>query len=224
METIPIYLMPGMAANSKIFENLSFPAHYQLHYLEWLDPIKNETLPNYIKRLSSQITHENPVLIGVSMGGIIVQELKNLINTRRVIIISSIKSKNEFSPTLKFLNTLKVYKIIPFLINNFIEPSVKLYYGKKAHKYLNLYNYYLTKRDKNYLNWALQTVAYWNRVTVDDEIYHIQGSKDEIFPVKYIKNCKIVPNGTHIMIINKAKTLSKLLIEIIENEDRINLN
>lgn len=219
METVHLYFMPGMAANSKIFEHLEFPETYQLHYLEWLDPLKNESLLEYSTRVSQLITHENPILIGVSFGGILVQEIKKLINVRKTIIISSVKSKNEFSTFLKISNYLRLYKIIPPIINHLLEPSLKFYFGKKSAKHLYLYNYFLTKRDDNYLNWALKTVATWDRSLIDKQVYHIHGNKDEIFSIKYIKNCNIVQNGTHIMIINKAKTLSKIIQDVIENEN-----
>lgn len=219
METVHIYLIPGLAANSKIFEHLSFPSNHSIHYLEWLDPYKNESLTHYAGRLSKQIIHPNPILIGVSMGGIIAQELTTLVNARKTIIISSVKSKNEFSPLLKFSKKIKLYKILPFVINQFMEPFIKLYFGKKSVKHLNLYNYYITKRDQNYLKWAIEEVINWERVDINPSVIHIHGNKDEIFPIKYIKNCNIVHNGTHVMVINKAKTLSNLIQKVIENED-----
>ena len=37
-----IYLMPGMAASSKIFELIKFPTYYNVIYLKWIKPNKNE--------------------------------------------------------------------------------------------------------------------------------------------------------------------------------------
>ncbi len=34
-------------------------------------PLKKESLSNYVVRLSNNIKHENPILIGVSFGGVI---------------------------------------------------------------------------------------------------------------------------------------------------------
>jgi esterase/lipase len=48
-------------------------------------------LDDYAKRIAKKIKRENPVLIGVSFGGILVQEMAKHINTRKVIIISSVK-------------------------------------------------------------------------------------------------------------------------------------
>ena len=34
-----VYLMPGMAASSKIFELIKFPTKYKITYLKWIKPI-----------------------------------------------------------------------------------------------------------------------------------------------------------------------------------------
>ena len=74
MEKTPIYFMPGLAASPKIFENLAFDLdRYTLHYLNWIAPQSSEEdIGSYACRLSAKIKEKNPVLIGVSFGGIIV--------------------------------------------------------------------------------------------------------------------------------------------------------
>ena len=72
---IHVYFMPGMCANSLIFERIKLNPSFKLHYLEWIPPLKKESLSNYVVRLSNNIKHDNPILIGVSFGGVIVQEL-----------------------------------------------------------------------------------------------------------------------------------------------------
>jgi len=57
-----------------------------------VDPLGDESLESYAKRLSEHIPkNDEVVLIGVSFGGIIVQEIHKLVNTKKVIIISSVK-------------------------------------------------------------------------------------------------------------------------------------
>jgi esterase/lipase len=67
-----------------------------IHLLDWIDPQQNESLQSYASRLCEKITHNNPVLIGVSFGGIIVQEMSRIISCKKVVIISSVKSYKEF--------------------------------------------------------------------------------------------------------------------------------
>ena len=93
-DKIHIYCMPGLAASSKIFEFINFTDdRFVLHYLEWLEPKnQNETIVDYARRYLDLITHQLPVLIGVSFGGILVQEISRLLDVRKVIIISSVKN------------------------------------------------------------------------------------------------------------------------------------
>ena len=81
--------------------------------LEWELPIENESLTNYAKRISSKITHEDAVLVGVSFGGILVQEMEKHIKTRKTIIISSVKSNHEFPRKMKLAKLTKAYKLVP---------------------------------------------------------------------------------------------------------------
>ena len=47
-DKLHVYLMPGMAANSSIFENIRLPEDYfDLHLLDWFVPDKNMSLIDY---------------------------------------------------------------------------------------------------------------------------------------------------------------------------------
>ena len=60
--------MPGMAANSKIFEFIKLPKNFKLHYLEWFHSNENENLKSYVNRLSKEINGKNIVLVGIFIG------------------------------------------------------------------------------------------------------------------------------------------------------------
>ena len=113
MEDKNIYLMPGMAASPKIFELLKFPNSFSVEFLSWISPTKNEKLSDYAYRMSKLIKHENPILIGVSLGGILVQEISKIISCEKVIIISSIKSKSELPIHMKMSKHTKIHKLLP---------------------------------------------------------------------------------------------------------------
>ncbi len=212
-----IYFMPGLAAGPKIFEYIRLPKdQYELHFLEWLLPeTPNETLENYCKRLSKNITHKDPVLIGVSFGGMIVQELGKIISTQKIVVISSIKNNNEKPRYFVFMQKTKLYKLFPSgrisKMNGF--PTFGL--SKSLKRKLHLYNKYLGVRDKKYLDWAVYHVLHWRTKKNFKNLIHIHGSDDEIFPIKYIKNSIIIEGGTHAMIITKAKKISNTLEELI---------
>ena len=85
-DIIHVYFMPGMAANPSIFEHIRLPENtFKIHYLEWIIPLDKENLSDYAKRMSLIIKHENAVLIGVSFGGILVQEMSLFLKLRKII-------------------------------------------------------------------------------------------------------------------------------------------
>ena len=136
MEKTPIYFMPGLAASPKIFENLAFDLNrYTLHYLNWIAPqTPDEDISSYICRLSAQIKEKNPVLIGVSFGGIIVQELANYVHTKKVIIISSVKHHDELPKRFKLVKLTKIYKVFPSKVIENFEDYLRFFIGKGLKK------------------------------------------------------------------------------------------
>ncbi|MBP2282862.1 pimeloyl-ACP methyl ester carboxylesterase [Flavobacterium sp. CG_23.5] len=218
MSKIPVYLMPGLAASTAIFERIVLPEDvFEIHLLEWEIPLDKESLADYAKRIAEKIKQPNPVLIGVSFGGILVQEMARYIEARKVIIISSVKSNLEFPRRLKIAKTTKAYKLIPMSLLLNIENLAKFSFGEKINKRLKLYEKFLSVRDIGYLEWAVEKVILWDRISVDENVIHIHGDMDDVFPIKYIKNCIVVKGGTHVMILNKYKWLNENLPAIILN-------
>ena len=212
-----IYFVPGLAASTKIFEYLKFSEDkFELHFLEWLIPHSvKESIEVYAKRMSDLVIEENPVLVGVSFGGIMVQEMSKHLKTKKVIIISSVKSSNELSKRLKFLQKTKAYKLFPTKVITNIEEFSMYAFGDYTKKRVKLYKEYLSVRDSLYLNWAIYHVLNWKQSKTSENILHIHGTNDPIFPIKYIKNCIPIENGTHVMILNKAKSISKIITDVL---------
>lgn len=213
-----IYFVPGLAASPEIFEFLQFPENkFELHYLEWLIPLSSdEHIEDYAKRMSDLVLEENPVLIGVSFGGIMVQEMSKHLLPKKTIIISSVKSRKELSKALKLIQKLKIYKLFPSKLIENIEMFSFLAFGNTSKTRLKLYKKYFSMRDRTYLKWSVYNVLHWQQANPSEKIIHIHGTADAIFSFKYISDCIPVENGTHIMIINKAKTISKIIINSLK--------
>lgn len=216
MTKIPVYLMPGLAASSSIFERIDLSSDtFEVFLLDWFMPEKLESLTDYAKRMAEKVNHKNAVLIGVSFGGILVQEMKQFLNPKKVIIISSVKSNVELPRRMKIAKTTKAYKILPTGLLENVEVLTKYAFGDAMKQRLKLYERYLGIRDKAYIDWSIEQVICWGRVKVDPEIIHIHGDADEVFPSKYIKNFIVIKGGTHMMIINRFKWLNQHLPELI---------
>lgn len=219
MTRIPVYFMPGLAASSSIFERIQLPEdQFEVHLLEWFLPEPNESLAAYAQRMAAQVTDPTALLVGVSFGGILVQEMKAFLQPRKVVIISSVKSNREFPRKFKVARTTKAYKLIPTGLLQDVELLVKFAFGETLKRKLHLYEQFLHMRDKRYLDWAIEQVMCWERTEVDPAVIHIHGTQDEVFPPKYLKNFVPVKDGTHAMILSKYRWLNAHLPAILLQE------
>lgn len=209
--------MPGMAASPVIFERIHLPEeNFETHLLEWEIPSPGESLKEYAKRIAEKVKHKNPILVGVSFGGILVQEMKPFVHPRKVIIISSVRSSVEFPRRFKVAKTTKAYKLLPTKLLENIQLLAKFSFGPSVVKQrLALYEKFLAVRDKRYLDWAIEQIINWERKEIDEEVIHVHGDADEVFPPKYIKNFIPVKGGTHIMILTKYRWLNENLPKIM---------
>jgi thioesterase domain-containing protein len=215
MAKTPIYFMPGLAAGPEIFENLELSSElYELHYLKWKKPIAlEESITNYAMRMAEDIQHEKPVLIGVSFGGILVQEISKFVDAKKIIIISSVKTQHEFPKRYKVASMSRLYKLFPTKIVNNFEDYTKFFIGKSLKKRAETYKKYLSVRGTKYLKWSIHNVLHWQQENPLNDITHIHGTKDHVFPLKNIKGAIEIKNGTHVMILTKAKKISQIIHE-----------
>ena len=215
-DLIHVYLMPGMAADPIIFEHIKLPEdQFKIHWLEWLIPVKNETIHAYAKRMCESIKHTNPVLIGVSFGGILVQEMSKHIGLKKLIVVSSVKNRHELPKRMKIAKRTKAYKLLPTQLVSNMDVLAKYAFGETITKRMELYKKYLSVNDKRYLDWAIKQVVNWEQETSLPNTIHIHGEKDAVFPHRCLGDCITVKGGTHVMIINKYKWFNENLPKII---------
>jgi pimeloyl-ACP methyl ester carboxylesterase len=216
MEKIHVYFMPGLAASSLIFERINLPEPaFEIHLLDWELPLSLETLTDYAERMAKLVTEPNPVLIGVSFGGVLVQEMAQFLAVRKLIIISSVKTNLEVPFRMKFAKTTKAYKLLPTSLLQNVELLTKFSFGDAIKRRLKMYEKFLSMRNKVYLDWAIEQMLLWSRTEPDSNVVHIHGTLDEVFPAKNIQNYIPVSGGTHIMILSKFRWMNENLPKII---------
>ena len=111
---------------------------------------------------------------------------------------------------------LRLSKKLPFgMFDNFIKFSLKLNINK-LYKRIDLAERYLTERDEKYLEWAVWTLLNWRQDKFREDIIHIHGEKDKVFPIDNISNCIRIKGGRHEMIILRAKWFNENLVSLIE--------
>ncbi|MFS4415256.1 alpha/beta fold hydrolase [Maribacter sp. 2307ULW6-5] len=217
---IAVYFMPGMAAGPAIFEHIKLDAsRFECVYLEWELPTPKMTLQEYARLMTRHIVHDNPVLLGVSFGGILVQEMARMVHVKKTIIVSSVKCTAELPKKMLFARYTKAHKLLPTGLVNNVELLAKYAFGEAVTKRLKLYERYLSVRDKAYLDWCIDKTVNWKQEHPPAGLVHIHGDKDTVFPLANPTNCLVVKNATHTMIIHRAKWFNEHLPTIILQEN-----
>ncbi|HXH20252.1 MAG TPA: alpha/beta hydrolase [Chitinophagales bacterium] len=214
-----IYLIPGVGCDETVFKYLELPG-YELVPIKWLSPHKHETLKEYVKRLLPQIKKDTaPVFIGLSFGGIVAIELSKLVKTHKVFIISSIKTYHERPYKMSMLYLLKFYRMFPASL------AVKFgFWHRWALGDLNeaekeLVNDMLEKIDIRFNKWAVDQAIHWQNKDVPENLVHIHGDEDNIFPHIYIKNYHRIRGGTHFMIVRHARQISHIIMHELQKSE-----
>jgi pimeloyl-ACP methyl ester carboxylesterase len=214
-----LYLMPGMAASPRIFELIDLSDSFDVVHLSWETPHPGESLQDYSKRICKRVTHSNPILIGVSFGGVLVQEMAKNIKCFKVVIISSIKSSKELPFVMSLSKKTNAHKLLPTDWIRNLESLALFVFGSSVERKVDLYKRYLSERDPEYLKWAVHALLNWNQEQFDSEVIHIHGEKDSMFPLKNIIKTPylhVVPNGTHAMILAKFSWFNKELFKLLQ--------
>ncbi|RZK59975.1 MAG: alpha/beta hydrolase [Pedobacter sp.] len=212
-----VYFISGLGADERVFQFLDL-SDIEHRFIKWNEPRKNESLSSYCHELAEQIDKNNEViLIGISFGGIIAQEISKIVTCKKIIIISSVKTKSEFSWQLMLASRLQIHKIAPIW---FLRLSNKLtadyYFGTKSKAESKLLHQIIKDTNPKFLVWAIHQIMNWDSGELSPNLVHIHGTSDKIFPIKNIKNSIEIPNGGHFMIVNKATQIEQLIFDIIK--------
>jgi pimeloyl-ACP methyl ester carboxylesterase len=209
-----IYCISGLGADEKVFSNLQLPG-YNIVFLPWLIPTLNESIEGYAKKMLASIHEPNPILMGLSFGGMMCVEIAKLMPVKHIVIISSIKTNIELPLWMKVCGKLRLNKIIPIKQYKLLQPVQNKRLGVTTSQEKNLANYYRSNINQQYLKWAVQQILNWQNKIIPTYITHIHGDKDKMFGIKNIQASMVIKNGGHFMIMNKANEISKAIVNAL---------
>ncbi|MEL7340084.1 MAG: alpha/beta hydrolase, partial [Bacteroidota bacterium] len=108
--SLPIYAIPGMGVDSRIFKELRLDQ--QIHFLEWEDPFgERESLSDYAQRFARKLPNEPFILLGLSFGGILAQEISRFKPVRGIILLSSIRDESGLPWHMKLMQWVPYYQL-----------------------------------------------------------------------------------------------------------------
>lgn len=209
-----IYIFSGLGVDKRVFDKIDF-GNLNPKFIDWIEPNKNEPLSNYCKRISKEIKAENPILIGLSFGGIVAVEISKIIKIQNVILIASAKTKNELPLLYRIAGSLRITKLIPASILKQQNFLTNWFFGVNSQEDKKLLGRILTETNPKFLKWAINEIANWKNLQKPMNYIHIHGNNDKIIPVKNVEANFIIENGGHFMTVNKPKEIEKIIKNVI---------
>jgi pimeloyl-ACP methyl ester carboxylesterase len=210
-----IYCISGLGATAKAFSKLKLEG-CKLQVIEWLQPLYNETIEAYAARMAALIKDENPILMGLSFGGMMSIEIAKQMPVEKIIIISSIKTKNELPFWMRAVAKTGLHKIAPLKANNRLtRPLQNFFLGAHTTEDKEVAIQFRRTADTTYVRWAIDKVVNWQNTWQHPQLVHIHGSADKMFAIKKTQPTHIIKNGGHFMIMNKANEVSAAIIQFL---------
>jgi len=211
-----VFLIPGLGADCRIYKHIDLSG-YEVINISWVEPEKQDTLSTYAQKLIDKylITPQS-IVIGNSLGGMLAIEIAKKVQLEKTILISSIKSVSEAPWYFGFLRSTKLHHLIPVGKLTSMEFLIEYAFGGMSENSQRLFADMLKNTSSTFVSWAIDAILNWHNQTVPENVYHITGDKDKVFPYKRIKGATIVKGGTHVMIFNQAKEINMWLKEILQ--------
>jgi pimeloyl-ACP methyl ester carboxylesterase len=209
------YFISGIGADYRLFTHIRLPEGFETHYIQWIPPEKNETLPAYARRLTAQIDSSKPYnLIGFSLGGIMAIEIAKLFPPACTILISSIPVSSNLPPYYRRAHRLQLQRLATPTLMKALASFKHLVTMRSRDNY-KLMREVIWDGDDRFIAWAMDAVVEWQNDAIPQHLFHIHGAWDEIFPIKFTKPTHIVPRAGHNLTLSHAPVINSLLQEIL---------
>ena len=208
-----IYVIPGLGADSSLFSAYSFP-DFHLKVIEWIDPLADEALEDYAVRLSTVISEINPIIIGVSFGGMLAVEISRLRKDAMLIILSSATSYRQIPWLYRKIAASGIIHLSPACLLQRSGWAVNQFFGVRTNVGKALLSQILKNTSPRFTKWAVTAIGKWQGDYGDTKALRLHGRSDLILPAP--KNKDYLLEGGHFVIFEKAAEINRLIIDWLD--------
>jgi len=205
------YLIPGLGADERVFQNLLPLLQGETQQLPWLTPEPDESLPHYAARMAAGIPLEQRgLLVGVSFGGLVGLEINRIRPQLRTVLISSIPDASCLPPLLRLIRTTGVYRLFPPQWLKLFPRAGQWYFGVRNGREYQLFKQILRDMEPTYTRWAIDRLLHWDSTHVGRST-QILGTHDRVFPPGPTPVDYLIRGGGHFMAYSHAPEISEIL-------------
>ena len=214
--TMDVYLIPGLGADHRLFDRLQLPGHRMVK-LDWPEMPPGSTLSDFARALAGQVDATRPhALLGVSMGGMVAQELASITHSQQVIIISSWKGAHEMPPHLKLLRGTHPERVLNKTFMKRSMPIMRWQMGVEKPEEVELLDRFMELHPLEQLRIQIAACLEWQGPQAPvGPLTHIHGDKDHLMPLSSIKDAVTVKGGGHFMVYAQAQEVAHKVMEVL---------
>lgn len=205
-----VYFISGLGADRRVFSFLDL-SFCEPVFIDWIDPEAGETLPAYALRLRKLIPEEAPVVVGLSLGGMLAAEMAKADSGVKAILISSNKTSTEFPSYLRVFKYIPAHKWIPGKVLKSIQSVYTYSFGVKDPQQKKVLYEIIADAHIPFVRWAIGAMMHWNSTVSTPNIVQIHGTDDRVLRLRYVKPDYTIHGGSHTMTFDKHKEVSALL-------------
>ncbi len=210
-----VYFISGLGADKRAFQLLDL-SFCRPVFVDWIKPLPGETIANYAGRLREQITEEEPMIVGLSFGGMIAAEIARQVPVKKLIFLSSAKSEKEIPYYMKWMRFLPLHKTVSVSFLRSANHFVYKLMGVAKREDKIIFEEMLYGSDEQFIKWAINAIVHWKYNHVLSNAVTIHGTADILLPFRFIQADYKVDGGEHLMLLTMADKISLLLAGIIE--------
>jgi pimeloyl-ACP methyl ester carboxylesterase len=212
---VKVYLISGLAADNRVFKNIQLPAGFEAVNLDWIKPLKKESLREYAVRLAERIdTTENFAILGLSMGGMIAVEMANRLHPYKTIIISSVPAFNQLPFYFRLAAKLYLHKLVPVAVIKNGSLLKRLFTTETREEKLMIKEI-IRESDPAFIRWALHAILKWDNTKIPQNLIHIHGNRDELLPMRFTRPTHIMIKAGHLMVVNRSEEINEILRSVL---------
>lgn len=213
-----LYFISGLGADSRAFSLINSFNGYQNIFLEWI-PQKDEDIKSYANRLIKNISFsDKDVIIGLSFGGLIAQEIAKQTPVKHIILLSSFRDIKDLKWFNQVLLNIRAYKLIPNKKIKFLDKFALKFFSIKSNEGKEGLLDMMNKTDPKFTKWALNEIqkSEFNK-TDKPNLYNVIGTKDKLVKTwRQNKNNFFVQDGGHLMVYENAEEINYHLESILK--------
>lgn len=213
-----LIMLPGLAADARLF-GPQRAAFEPFEVPPWLPVRKDDSLADYARRMAESFDTTEPfILVGVSLGGMLAQEIARHSNPVCVILVSSCDDGDQVPRYFHWFEALT--RPIPDRVlgtGRVLAPFISRYFSGATAEHAELTAAMVRSTPIEFIRWGAHAIFEWRGAgELSCPVYHIHGDADRLIPPENVTADRIVEGGGHLINVTHPDQVNAFIAECIE--------